>query len=302
MGVTFHDPVDATPLTPAAPARAELLAPPRQSTGRAPRRPRSQPARTELALTGPPAAPSVVDREPCSAADTAPVLVADDSRTVDEVIHDLINAHELERRRIARDVHDIVGQALTTVRIHLQLIRQADDLVAASIEARRALASVDRALSEVRDLAFEIRPQIIDDLGLVPAVRWLVTRQGRAVGYRATFIHEGVRRGLGVEIEAACFRTLQEALTNIARHARARRVRVVLAQTDVELSLTVEDDGVGFDARRLRGSRRRRPSLGLIGTSECVALVGGSLEVTSRVGAGTTVRARFPMAEEAPSW
>ncbi len=221
---------------------------------------------------------------------------------MDEIIHDLINAHELERRRIARDVHDIVGQALTAVRIHLELIRRAGDVASASIEARRGLTTVDRALSEVRDLAFEIRPQILDDLGLVSAARWLVTRQGRAAGYRSSFTSEGVRRDLAVEIEAACFRALQEALTNVARHARAGRVRVVLAQTAGELSLIVEDDGVGFDPRRLRSGRRRRPSLGLIGISERVALVGGSLEITSRVGAGTTVRARFPTAVDAVPW
>jgi two-component system sensor histidine kinase UhpB len=283
----LRDAVAASAPSPAASVHPAPAASPSPPTGIAPRDPDSRPVRSDGSRP---------------VAEPSPVIVADDNRTVDEVIHDLMSAHELERRRIARDVHDIVGQALTAVRIHLELIRQAGELGAASIEARRALTTVDRALSEVRDLAFEIRPQILDDLGLVAAARWLVTRQGRAVGYRPTFIGDGVRRGLGVEIEAACFRTLQEALTNVARHARARRVRVVLAQTDRELSLTIQDDGVGFDPRRLRGGRQRRPSLGLLGISEGVALVGGSLEVTSRVGAGTTVRARFPTVTEDPSW
>ena len=99
---------------------------------------------------------------------------------------------------------------------------------------------------------------------------------------------------LPVEVEAACFRILQEALTNVARHAHAGRVTVTLVQRDQELVLSVGDDGVGFDARRLR-HRRRGPSLGLVGITERVALVGGSVDVASRVGSGTMLIARFPI-------
>jgi two-component system sensor histidine kinase UhpB len=232
----------------------------------------------------------------------APDLDAEAAPSADAIIHELVNAHELERRRIARDVHDIVGQALTSVRIHLEQVRRAPSPSATAAEIRRAMSVVDLALREVRDLAFEIRPQILDDLGLVSAARWFLNRQARAIGIRPTFVHAGVRDGLAVEIEAACFRALQEALANVARHAHATSVRVHLAQTEHELTLTVVDDGVGFDTRRLRSSRRR-PSLGLIGISEHVSLVGGSLEVLSQVGAGTTVRVRIPIRDaEVPAW
>ena len=215
-------------------------------------------------------------------------------RTHDEIVRELINAHELERRRIARDVHDVVGQALTAVRIQLEQIRRAPERSSVALEAQRAITTLDRALRDVRDLAFDIRPQILDDLGLVAACRWLVGRQARTVGYRAGFDAGRVPGPLSVEVEAACFRTLQEALTNVARHAHASRVTVTLAQRDQELVLSVGDDGVGFDARRLR-HRRRGPSLGLVGITERVALVGGSVDVASRVGSGTMLIARFPI-------
>jgi signal transduction histidine kinase len=215
-------------------------------------------------------------------------------RTHDEIVRELINAHELERRRIARDVHDVVGQALTAVRIQLEQIRRAPERSSVALEAQRAITTLDRALRDVRDLAFDIRPQILDDLGLVAACRWLVGRQARTVGYRAAFDAGRVPGPLPVEVEAACFRTLQEALTNVARHAQAARVTVTLAQRDQELVLSVGDDGVGFDARRLR-HRRRGPSLGLVGITERVALVGGSVDVASRVGSGTMLIARFPI-------
>jgi signal transduction histidine kinase len=155
------------------------------------------------------------------------------------------------------------------------------------------MTTLDHALRDVRDLAFDIRPQILDDLGLVAACRWLVRRQARSVGYRAAFDVGRVPGALPVEVEAACFRTLQEALTNIARHAQATRVTVTLAQREQELVLSVGDDGIGFDPRRLR-HRRRGPSLGLVGLTERVDLVGGSVDVASRAGSGTMLIARFP--------
>jgi two-component system sensor histidine kinase UhpB len=216
-------------------------------------------------------------------------------RTVDDVIRDLINAHELERRRIARDVHDVVGQALTAVRIQLEQIQR----VAASHvgpEVQRALTTLDRALTEVRDLAFDIRPQVLDDLGLVAACRWLVRRQAGIVGYQAAFDVALVPRSLSAEVEAACFRTLQEALTNVARHARATRVSVSLADRDGDLVLTVRDNGIGFDPLAF-GGRRRDPSLGLVGVTERIALVGGTVDIASRRRCGTTLTARIPLGD-----
>jgi len=212
----------------------------------------------------------------------------------DDVVRDLLAAQELERRRIARDLHDVVGQALTAVKLSLEAQRRNHDTRTGDAELRRSIAIVDQAMRDVRDIAFDLRPAILDDLGLVAATRWYLSRQARIGGYRSTLRADAIRREVGVEIESACFRTLQEALTNVARHARATRVKVELRQAGDELILVVEDDGVGFCPRTTRRPVGRRPTLGLIGASERANLVGGSLDVASRPGEGTRITARFP--------
>lgn len=212
----------------------------------------------------------------------------------EDVIRDLVAAQEVERRRIAREIHDVVGQALTAVKINLDTLHRTADGSATQAVLSHSIAIVDEAMRDVRDLAFDLRPAILDDLGLVAAASWYVARQARLVGYESRFQAIQIRRTVGVEIEAACFRTLQEALTNVARHARAANVAVELLQTPDELVLTIEDDGVGFDVRRTRRQNGRRPTLGLLGLAERVGLVGGSMDITSRPGGGTKVRARFP--------
>ena len=226
--------------------------------------------------------------------DGKPMPAIADGLDAEGVIRDLVAAQELERRRIARDLHDVVGQALTAVKLSLEHLRQDPGITKTDAELRRSIAIVDQAMRELRDIAFDIRPAILDDLGLVTAARWFLSRQARIVGYRASFRADNLTRGIGVEVEAVCFRTLQEALTNVARHARATRVQVELRQTDDELMLVVEDDGVGFDPRHARRGGARHPTLGFIGASERIALVGGSLEVSSRLGEGTCLRAHFP--------
>ncbi|OGR95139.1 MAG: hypothetical protein A2V88_02205 [Elusimicrobia bacterium RBG_16_66_12] len=226
--------------------------------------------------------------------DGEPISAIADGLDADGVIRDLVAAHELERRRIARNLHDVVGQALTAVKLSLEHLRRDPGTRRTDAELRRSIAIVDQAMRDLRDIAFDLRPAILDDLGLVTAARWFVSRQARIVGYRSSFRADHLTRGIGVEVEAVCFRTLQEALTNVARHARASRVQVELRQTQDELILVVEDDGVGFDPRRARHQLGRHPTLGLIGASERIALVGGSLAVDSRPGEGTRIRAHFP--------
>jgi signal transduction histidine kinase len=213
----------------------------------------------------------------------------------DEAIRSLIASHELERRRIARDLHDVVGQALTAVRLHLELIRT-DQATTEAIaqETAEALRLVDATLHQVRDLATDIRPSILDDLGLVAAARSWVARVARLAGFVAEFQGDvPPNRDLDPEIATACFRSLQEALTNVVRHARASIVEVRLDVRGDELVLTVRDDGVGFDPTPFTG-RRPRSSLGLIGLWERIALVSGRLTIDSTPGRGTVLRAAFP--------
>lgn len=219
----------------------------------------------------------------------------------DDVIRDLVTAQELERRRIARELHDVVGQALTAVKLNLQTLRRHSDDSPADAVLSLSIALVDEAMRDVRDFAFDLRPAILDDLGLVAAASWYVSRQARIVGYESRFQADQIKRAVGVEIEAACFRTLQEALTNVARHAQARHVSVELLQAADALILVVEDDGVGFDVPRAWKRAGLHPTLGLLGISERVGLVGGTLEVVSRPGRGTTIRVRFPRRRARPA-
>ena len=211
-----------------------------------------------------------------------------------DAVRQLVAGQERERRRIARDLHDVVGQALTTVRLDLERARRDPDADNLDANLRRSIAMVDQAMRDVRDIAFDIRPSILDDLGLVAAVRWYLERQSRIVGYRCVLQADGVRAHVGLEIESACFRTLQALLTNVARHAHASNVQVTLRQTPKALTLIVADDGVGFDAIERLHRPARHATLGLLGAAERVALVGGSFEIESRPGHGTRATAAFP--------
>jgi signal transduction histidine kinase len=216
-----------------------------------------------------------------------------DGHDAESTIRALVAAHEQERRRIARDLHDVIGQALTAVKLNLESLRRETSSRQADAELRRSIAVVDQAMREIRDVAIDLRPAILDDLGLVAAVRWYVSRQGRLVGYRTSFAADPIPLGQDDELESACFRVVQEALTNVARHAQATRVRVELRRTPESIVLTVEDDGVGFDVLRARRRAGRRPTLGLTGMAERASMVGGSLEITSAPGRGTRIRATF---------
>ena len=216
----------------------------------------------------------------------------------DSLLRSMIAAHEEERRRLARDLHDVVGQALMAVRLNLESLRRSSTDRRTHTELRRSIATVDQAMRDLRDIAIDLRPAILDDLGLVAAARWYVARQGRLAGYRTNFAAESTSLELDDDVASACFRALQEALTNVARHAGANRVRVELRHAEGDVELIVDDDGVGFDPMRISRGHGRRPTLGLRGMSERVATVGGSLEITSAPGIGTRIRARFPRAKQ----
>jgi len=233
------------------------------------------------------------DRRRVAAVDQAHV-VAMPGGHADATIRALVAAQEQERRRIARDLHDVIGQALTVVKLNLETLRR--DAVGRPTdgELRRSIAIVDQAMRDIRDVAIDLRPAILDDLGLVAAARWYLSRQGRIAGYRTSFAADPILLDLDDEIESACFRVLQEALTNVARHARATRVRVEVRRTPDEILLVVEDDGIGFEVLRSRRRQGRRPTLGLTGMSERVCSIGGSIDISSTLGGGTHIRARFP--------
>ena len=216
--------------------------------------------------------------------------------TIDKGRHDLENlsrrllaAQEEERRRVAVELHDELGQILTAIRINLDSKRQS--LTRADLAD--AIDSVDQAMDRVRNLALALRPSVLDDLGLAAALRWYLDRFARETGADAHISIDVVAR-IDPVVEITCFRIAQESLTNVARHAHARHVWFDLSLVGDQLELRVRDDGKGFDPAAVRARTLHGGSLGLLGIQERASLAGGRVEISSVPGTGTEVRAWFP--------
>jgi signal transduction histidine kinase len=207
----------------------------------------------------------------------------------------LVEAQETERRNIARELHDEIGQALTVMQLNVQAMLQSPGADALVPRLTESLEVVDRVLEQVHDISLNLRPSMLDDLGLEPALRWYTNRQAALAGLQAEFAADPLEHRLDPIIETECFRIAQEALTNVVRHARARTVTVELHTQDGRLHLGVRDDGVGFDAAPIREQAVRGASLGLLSMEERAALAGGGLEFKSTPGQGTDVQAWFPL-------
>jgi PAS domain S-box-containing protein len=215
---------------------------------------------------------------------------AEDSKN--DLIRRLIGAEEAERRRISRELHDQMGQELAGLVLGLKAL---EPLIPESSPAHARLRelreTVDRIGQTTHEIAVELRPTALDDLGLQAALTDLVARWSRRSGVPVDlFCALSPRERLSPEVETAVYRIVQEAITNVARHARASRASVIVERRDGCTVIIVEDDGRGFDPALLDSSRR----LGLTGMHERVNLVGGALQLETGEGSGTTIRVRIP--------
>ncbi len=222
------------------------------------------------------------------------------SRKLQVLSRRLVEAQETERRNIARELHDEIGQALTVMQLNLQALLQSPGTDALTPRLSENLAVVERVLEQVQDISLNLRPSILDDLGLEPAVRWYTDRQAALVGLKVEFHADRLERRLDPVIETECFRVAQEALTNVVRHAQAKVVTVELRQEGGQLHLRVRDDGIGFEVVNVREKAVLGASLGLLSMEERAALAGGGLEFTSIPGQGTEVHAWFPLKWQSP--
>lgn len=224
-------------------------------------------------------------------------VVQEREAQLERLVRQLVNAQEGERKRIAQELHDETGQKLTALAMGLAAIDQQvtnGDTGRATKLVRNLRDLNDEAITELRRIMADLRPAQLDDLGLVPALRWYVGQyQGRYPDLQISFSAERLEQRLPPQHETVLFRAAQEALTNVARHAQAKRVTVALTQTPEAVRLEVADDGIGFDAnaptRHAAGS-----GLGLVGMRERVALVGGRCTVTTEPGGGTCVVVELP--------
>ncbi len=209
------------------------------------------------------------------------------------LLDDVLTAREHERRRLGRELHDELGQTLTSLAVQLaaieEMARRGRDVIEAITELRGATEKATRDLS---DLAHRLRPPAIEELGFVAALHELVADVSRAQKLAIDVHVRGLEDGiLAEEMEAALYRMVQEALTNVVKHARAEHVSVLLDRRGGRVTLVVEDDGCGFDIGVDTGR-----GLGLAGIRERAAMLGGDAAVESRPGAGTTVRVTVPNA------
>jgi signal transduction histidine kinase len=214
-----------------------------------------------------------------------------------EALRRLVAAEETERSRISRELHDRLSQDLTALKLCLQLLRkQAPKSRSVRESVSRLEQLADRLMRDMHRLAWELRPAVLDDFGLDVALRRYAEEWATLSGVPVDFHSHGVTaQRLAPQLETTLYRINREALTNVFRHAQARRVSILLERRPDHVLLIVEDDGRGFDAPALLRAPATHGKLGLLGIQERAALAGGSVEFESRPGAGTTLFVRLPL-------
>jgi signal transduction histidine kinase len=211
-------------------------------------------------------------------------------RVQSDSLRRVLSGQELERRRLARELHDETGQALTSILLGLKSVEEAKDPASIEQAARHLRELIVATLQDVRRLAVELRPKALDDFGLVPALERLAETISERSGIPVQIAAQLGDERLPGEIETTLYRLVQEALTNVVKHARAKHVSILLVRRQDRVTAVVEDDGQGFDPQTTR-----EDALGLVGMRERIGIVGGRLNVESRPDAGTTIAVEVPL-------
>ncbi|MDA8189708.1 MAG: cache domain-containing protein [Dehalococcoidales bacterium] len=218
-------------------------------------------------------------------------------RTRGELLRKVISAQEDERKRLARELHDETSQSLAALVVALDATAVASFrskvAVRKRIERIRSLAV--RTLEEINKLIFDLRPSLLDDLGLIPAIQWYAESRLASAGVKVHVETVGDERRLPPEIETALYRAVQEAITNIAKHAHAENVSLTLDFDESGVTVEIEDDGDGFDVQAVSDAAAINGSFGLLGMRERISLLDGELEVSSEPGSGTRIRLVVPL-------
>ncbi|MBE0480010.1 MAG: GAF domain-containing protein [Dehalococcoidia bacterium] len=213
-----------------------------------------------------------------------------------ELLHLVISAQEEERRRIARGLHDEISQALTSFAVNLETI--AASLPADTGTFKEKLKTQQRlvlkTLDEIHKVIWELRPTLLDDLGLVAAVEWLGETHLEPAGVKSHLETAGLERRLPTRVETELFRIIQEAMTNIVRHASAESANISLEYEEEAVTAHIEDDGIGFNVEENTRATRNGHGLGLLSMKERAELLGGALSIQSQAGQGTQIKIRIP--------
>jgi two-component system sensor histidine kinase UhpB len=210
-----------------------------------------------------------------------------------ELSNYLQSVREAERARISRELHDELGQTLTALKMELGWLKDRLPADPAMLRTRvdRLVQIVDHSVTDLQRIASDLRPMILDELGLVSAIQWLVQSFSERSALAVALSFEQADVAYSRDVSTAAFRIVQEALTNIARHSGATSARIVARHAGDELQLDISDDGRGMDVAR----SRRDQHLGLVGMSERAHMLGGSMEIDSAPGRGTRISVRLPL-------
>lgn len=216
-------------------------------------------------------------------------------RVHQELLARVISVQEEERRRIARGLHDETSQAIATLSVNLDFLQStvADARLKERLAKLRAVA--EGTLDRIHKVIFDLRPRVLDDLGLAPAIAGYLESHLLPLGIEATLEAHGLEGRLPPEVETASFRIIQEAITNVVKHAHARHVQVCVDFNGTVLVMFAEDDGVGFEPQEVLNAREARRGLGLLGIRERVAYLGGTVNIHSRPGGGTRLYVEVPV-------
>src|SRR5713226_3945630 len=206
----------------------------------------------------------------------------------------IITAQEQERKRIARELHDETSQVLTSLLISLAILEESISTQQAHDRIADTRKLAHQTLRAIRNLSIDLRPSALDDLGLLPALRWYVKEYQQKCAIEVEFIASGFKERLPAEMETALYRIVQESLTNTARHANAHKVVITMRELTDAVYVTIADDGSGFNVGTLLKTPDQERGLGLAGMNERAVLLDGSLTINSSTGHGTTIEVRIP--------
>jgi signal transduction histidine kinase len=217
----------------------------------------------------------------------------DSYKSVRRLTAHLQNIREEERAGIAREIHDVLGQQLTVMKMDVSWLNRKIETEDPGIKSRigNMLQSLNEIVKTIRRISSELRPSILDDLGLVPAMEWHLKEFENRSGIRSTLHTDTITHNLNNAAKTALFRILQESLTNVAKHSQATEIVIRLEENADDVKLTIEDNGAGFEPENIKEKR----TLGLLGMNERASMIGGRYEIQSSPGKGTVVRVSIPV-------
>ncbi len=222
--------------------------------------------------------------------------VMEKMRAERKYLSQIIEAQENERRRISRELHDEIGQALYAIQFNLEMIDkdlpQATSLIRGRLVEAKSLSS--QTLTAMRQLSLDLRPTMLDDLGLIPTLRWYVQNFSNRLNLCSNFEAMGFEEKLPPQIETAFYRIVQEALNNIAKHARAGRIDISMVRRDSRIFASIQDNGNGFDLGKVLHPESPERGFGIVGMQERVSLLGGQMDIQTKPGFGTLIRIEIP--------